>query len=106
MAVVEMLLCFILFPLVVAAVFKGGTAGKIAWYLGTAIVLLIGDSLASATGGDFAGLMAITLLGVIAIPMAYSLGGRSCPFCRSKIHPKAVRCPKCQAAIPLPAQGR
>jgi hypothetical protein len=39
------------------------------------------------------------LLGPFGILFAAILRVASCPYCRSSVHPEAVKCPKCQSAL-------
>jgi hypothetical protein len=39
------------------------------------------------------------LLGPFGILFAAISAGRVCPYCRERVHPEAVKCPKCQSNI-------
>jgi hypothetical protein len=104
--VIEMLLIFVL-PGIAAAVAVGGVGRKIAWYAGAASLVFLVDIVVSAAfmtpgmnQGNESLVSAITMLvaGIVIIAIAGS-GGRKCHACRSRIHAKATRCPKCQTDL-------
>jgi hypothetical protein len=41
------------------------------------------------------------LLGPFGVMMAFA-DGRQCPYCRERIHQRAVKCAKCQSVLPAP----
>jgi hypothetical protein len=51
--------------------------------------------------GNSAGLWFIVgaLFGPFGILFAFLSSGRTCPYCRSSIHPQATKCPKCQSSL-------
>lgn len=60
----------------------------------------IAASIAMRKGGNPVGW---TVLGVLFGPFAWLAAaidtGKECPHCRSRIHPKATRCPKCSGDL-------
>jgi len=51
-------------------------------------------------GSVIFGFLVGLLFGPFGIVASLISGGRPCPHCRSLIHPKATRCPKCQGNVP------
>lgn len=45
------------------------------------------------------GLLLVFLLGPIGLLLCLLDGSRACPYCRSAIHPDAVKCPRCQSEV-------
>lgn len=35
------------------------------------------------------------LLGIVGIIVVALIAGKKCPYCKSRIHTKAIKCPKC-----------
>lgn len=45
------------------------------------------------------GLILGLMFGPIGVLVCWLMKGRPCPYCRSSVHPEAVKCPKCQSPI-------
>jgi hypothetical protein len=62
---------------------------------------IAGAIIRSGKGGSgFNGFLLGFFLGPIGLIIAVFAGsGRQCPFCKSSIHPEAVKCPRCQSDL-------
>jgi hypothetical protein len=99
-------------PGIAAAVAIGSTGKKLAWYAGSAGLAFFVDILIeagymlsrSATSPPDQGqkelvvIFFMLLADVLMIARAATTGKR-CAACQSRIHPKAIRCPRCQAEM-------
>ena len=70
------------------------------WLLCAVLSGFIGSQKGEGCGAFFVGV----LLGPFGIPIALVSTGnkRECPFCKERVHPKAVVCPHCQREISFP----
>lgn len=105
-----MLLIF-LFPAIAATIAVGSAGRKIAWYLGTVALVFFVDIFSGAVfmaesrmGKESPGAeslvtpFAMLVTNILIIAVAGS-SGKKCSACQSRIHPKATRCPRCQANL-------
>jgi hypothetical protein len=104
-----------LLPALAAFLAVGSAGKKLAWYAGTAALSIAADlftgaisiaqAQANGTSPNFGPSQTLRewacmfIVNVIMIALA-ATSGKKCPACLSRIHPKAVRCPKCQTEIP------
>lgn len=104
-----MLLTFVA-PGIAAIVAIGSPMRKAAWYAVTAaMVFLTSIAVSFVVGfaqgvngnnglGPTIGLFTMLIVNIAMIAAAANTG-KKCPACQSRIHPKAIRCPKCQANL-------
>ena len=71
------------------------------WLVLFVIFGAVGSAVASIRGGHLGAGFALGLfLGPLGILLAFLMGGRACPACRSRIHAQATKCPRCQEPLP------
>ncbi len=97
-ALLEVLLIFIVSPLVAASFAKGSGASKFGFAILAGAMSMLG-ALASVFAGTVAGLVGIVILGGLACLIAATASGKTCPACRKRIHAKATVCPNCRSAL-------
>jgi len=70
------------------------------WIVLFVVCSVLGAFLADRYGGSrLAGALFGLFLGPIGVIIAWTLGGKACPKCRSRIHKDATKCPRCQEAV-------
>src|SRR4051794_37229010 len=107
----EMLLIFVVRGIPAYIAF-GTPLRKVGWYAGTAALTFFADVFAGAFGmamketghssgaTELAALFMMLMADVAMIVWAANTGKR-CGACQSRVHPKAIRCPKCQSHLVL-----
>ena len=103
---IEILLTFVV-PAIAAIVAIGSPGTKVAWYVGTGVLAFfaaaIVDAMVILRAISLANEAVITILVMLAVNVAMiamaASSGKKCQACRSRVHPRATRCPKCQANL-------